>query len=149
MNPGDLLFIHDTNFIAREIEEVTHSKYSHVCIYVGNDKVVEAQGLRRVGYAPLSKYSDKYDVIPLNLNKFDFVKGYLWLKLQFGRKYDYWDIIVLWLRCRFKLHIPWHEGKRIICSRLGRDWVAKCNFPIPDENMSPEDLYEWCKANIK
>jgi uncharacterized protein YycO len=149
MKLGSLIFVHGTDFISREIEEVTKSKYSHVCIYVGNGKVIEAQGFRTVGYQDLSFYNGMYDVFPVSMSKFDYAKGYSWLKRQLGRKYDYWDILVLWLRCKFKLHIPWHEGKRIICSRLARDFLFKCGFDIPDENMTPEDLYEWCVKNLK
>ena len=39
--------------------------------------------------------------------------------------------------------IPWHGDDEIMCARLARDSLFQCGLQIPDENMSPEDLYEW------
>ncbi|KIL38297.1 hypothetical protein SD70_27160 [Gordoniibacillus kamchatkensis] len=143
MNPGDLIFVSGIDVISRIIRWVTESKYSHVAIYVGGGRVIEAQAFRKVGFQELAYYEGKYDVKPIRLREPQRIHGLVWILNQRGRPYSYWSDFVILLRCLFNIHIPWHEGLAIICSRLGRDFLFHCGLPIPDENMSPEDLYEW------
>jgi hypothetical protein len=144
MNTGDLIFVSGIDWISRAIRFVTKSKYSHVAIYIGNGKVMEAQGFRKVGFRELSYYSGRYDIVPLprSVTHEQLCAGMHWLMLQRGRPYSYWSDFVILLRC-IGIRLPWHEGIAIICSRLGRDFLFRCGLKIPDENMSPEDLWEW------
>lgn len=145
MNPGDLIFVSGTDWISRAIRWVTKSKYSHVAVYVGDGKVIEAQGFRTVGFQDLFFYSGHYDImtLPRTVDYDELRSGIHWLLIQRGRRYSYWSDFVILLRCLFGIKLSWHEGANIICSRLARDFLFHCGLPIPDENMSPEDLYEW------
>jgi cell wall-associated NlpC family hydrolase len=148
MRPGDLIFVEGRGLVATLIKWVTKSKYSHVAVYVGDGKVIEAQGFRRVGFQALSFYSGQYDIQPLprSVTHEGLCAGMHWLLLQRGRPYSYWDDFVILLRCLFGINLPWHEGVSIICSRLARDFCFQCGLPVPDENMSPEDLWEWIES---
>lgn len=147
LKPGDLIFVYGTDWISRCIEYFTKSKYSHVAIYIGNEMVFEAQGFRKTGTRSLSYYAGEYDVFRLPMTNEQLQSGLEWLSNEKGIEYDYWDIFVLLMRCAFNLQIPWHECHRLICSRLMRDFLFHCNLPIPDENMTPEDIYEWVIQN--
>lgn len=143
LNIGDLIFVHGKDFISEAIETITHSSFSHVAIYIGNGKVIEAQGGRTVGTQSLDYYNGEYTVCPLDLTGEQLTKSLPWLLAQRGRPYDYWDIFILFLRCVFWLKVPWREGKAVICSILARDWCKQNNLPIPDIDMSPGDLHIW------
>lgn len=147
LRPGDLIFCHGSSLVDRIIQFVTRSKYNHAAIYIGNGQVMEAQGFRTVGIQSLSFYAGQYDVYRIPMSNAQLLSGLMWLKHQEGVQYDYWDIFVLFMRCVFRLTIPWHECHRLICSRLGRDFLFQCKIPIPDQNMTPEDLAEWVKLH--
>lgn len=145
IKPGDILFIWGNDFISDLIEDLTRGP-SHTAICIGNGKLIEAQGFTRVRTNNFSFYSGgKYQIVRLNLP--NQIKGLEWLNKQIGRLYDYWDIFVLAIRYLFGFKIPWHEGHRLICSRLSRDFLFACGLNIADENMSPEDLYIWTTNN--
>lgn len=145
MNPGDLIFVHGTSLVDRIIRWVTKSQYSHVAIYIGDGKIIDAHPFRKVGINLISIYSGDYDIksLPVTVTHEQLNVGLYWLYLQRGRHYSYWSDFVILLRCLFGIKLSWHEGASIICSRLGRDFLFRCGLPIPDENMSPEDLFEW------
>lgn len=143
LKPGDLIFVHGTDWISQCIERFTKSKYSHVAIYIGDGQVMEAQGNRTVGTRSLSYYVGLYDVFRVPLTHEQLEAGLAWLNNEKGIEYDYWDIFVLFMRCVFNLQIPWHECHRLLCSRLMRDFLFYCNLPIPDANMTPEEVFEW------
>jgi hypothetical protein len=145
MNPGDLVFVSGTGLIARLVKWVTKSKWSHVSVYLGDGNVMEAQALRPVGLSRIVSYNAQFDAIPLPsiVTPEQRQKGLYWLYMQRGRHYSYWSDFVILMRNVFGIMIPWHEGDDIICSRLARDFLAECGLPIPDEDMSPEDVYEW------
>lgn len=150
MNPGDIIFVSGTDWISSVIRWVTRSRYSHVAIYVGEDSVIEAQPFRKVGLESIAAYSGLYEVVqlPTIIDEINRQKGLYWLYAQRGRHYSYWSDFVILIRNLFGLVIPWHEGDDIICSRLARDFLAECGLPIPDEDMSPEDVYEWLEQML-
>lgn len=142
---GDLVFVWGSGFVQKEIEVLTHGP-SHVAIYIGNGRLIETQGFSTVRIVDLAYYDTwTYKVVRFELPSYE--KGLAWLNLQLGRKYDWWDIFTLFVICVFHVKLPWHEGKRIICSRLARDFLFWCSLPIPDENMSPSNLLMWSLLN--
>jgi hypothetical protein len=146
LKPGDLVFVWGTDFIPRVIEEITHGP-SHVAIYIGNGKLVEAQGFTTVRIIDLSYYDSCVTKV-IRFEDLAADKGVLWLlDEELGHEYDYWDIFVLFVQCAFCITIPWHEGKRIICSRLARDFLFRCGLPVPDKNMTPKDMLIWSLLN--
>lgn len=147
MNIGDLVFVQGTSWIDRAIEYFTKSKWSHVAIYVGDGQCIEAQGQRTVGFQSLSFYPS-YDVISMNLNAEQQKRIVDFLYSQIGKPYDYVDILILFVRCVFKIKIPWHETHKWICSRLACDAERYAGKRAPtDDNVTPEDLYEFYQAS--
>lgn len=142
---GDILFVYGNDIISDLIEDITHG-CSHGAICIGDGKIIEAMGFKDVGYNNLSAYSS-YRIYRLPNTEENINTGVQWLLQQFGRSYDYYDILVLCVRCLFKLKLPWKEGKRLICSRLVRDYIAQTKLNIPDVNMTPQDVQDWVIAN--
>lgn len=143
VKPGDLVFVSGTDWISYIIRWVTKSKYSHMAIYIGGGEVIEAQAFRKVGKRELSYYAGKYDVVSVPMTEKQRLHGLIWVLRQQGRPYSYWSDFIILMRRLFGIVIPWREDKNIMCSRLARDFLFHCGLPIPDEDMSPEDLYEW------
>lgn len=63
---GDLLFVWDKNLIGEGIEWVTHGA-AHVAVFVGEDKLYEAQGGRTLGGCDLSFYQSDDKVARLEV----------------------------------------------------------------------------------
>jgi hypothetical protein len=146
---GDILFVYGEGLLDEAIEDITHGP-SH-CVVISSDnnqKVIEAQSFRQVGYQDLSFYlSSNIRIYRLPNTQANIDLGMQWLIRQLGRPYDYYDIFILFVRCMFKLKLPWKEGKRILCSRLVRDFIFQSKLNIPDENMTPKDVEDWVIAN--
>ena len=144
---GDILLSFSSGFIQRVIESVTKgaSHCAVLCDEKGN--TIEADGMRNVGFSDISQYSTRIKVYRLSNSGANIDLGITWLLSQFGRPYDYWDIFILFIRCVFKLKLPWKEGKAIICSRLTRDFLFESKLNIPDDNMTPRDVEDWIIAN--
>ncbi len=144
---GDILFSYGTGFIQRIIEDVTHgaSHCAVLCDEKGN--IIEADFMRNVGFSDISQYSTNIRIYRLPNSNKNIDLGLAWLFSQFGRSYDYIDILILYIRCIFKFKIPWKEGKAILCSRLVRDFLFESKLSIPDENMTPRDVEDWVIAN--
>jgi len=62
LQTGDIIAIRGKGIISEAIEEVTNSRYSHICGYVGNRQLIEAEGFRKTGYADVSEYKGCADV---------------------------------------------------------------------------------------
>lgn len=146
LKPGDLVFVWGTGITSWAIEEITHGP-SHVAIYIGNGKLIEAQGFTKVRIIDLSFYDDCITKV-IRFEDLAVDKGILWLtNEELGREYDYRDIFILFVQCVFRIKIPWHEGKRVLCSRLARDFLFRCGLLIPDKNMTPRDVLIWSLLN--
>lgn len=146
---GDILFSYGTGFIQDLIEDFTHEGASH-CAVISDDttKVIESQGFRKVGYADLSFYSTNTKIYRIPNNGLNIDRGIRWLKMQFGKPYDYWSIFVISLKLIFKLKLPFKDGKEYICSRLSRGYFYNSGFTnIPDTVETPKDLEDWVIAN--
>lgn len=75
LNAGDILFVrgHETSLVDDLIksgewlmsrkEKIPFAKcYVHVCVYVGGNTVMEAQGFRKSGPANIGEYAGDYDI---------------------------------------------------------------------------------------
>lgn len=144
---GDILFDYGQGFVNNTIEILTKGA-SHTCVIVDDSRVIEAQGFREVDYCSLAYYdSSRYRIYRLPNSQDNIDAGIQWLTQQLGRHYDYWDIFVLLIKCLFQITLPWKEGKRIICSRLVRDFLFQSKWDIPDTNMRPKDVEDWIISN--
>lgn len=119
--PGDLILVRGTSTLAHAIESVEHSPYSHVAGYVGDGKLIEAQGFRRTGYIDASEYAGCADVYrfvyPLPIKVRNHIVELA--KENVGGHYDY--LLILWELSRYLFHLalPFKEAKGMrICSTL-------------------------------
>ncbi|GMA52077.1 hypothetical protein GCM10025857_34340 [Alicyclobacillus contaminans] len=137
---GDLLLVRDADFISRAIEDITHSPYSHVAVFTGPNELVEAQGFRRVGYQDPGVYAGKSDLFrcdSLTLEqRFRIAAA---AKLHIGQHYDYWLLVIEWVRYALGIVLPWRERHTVICSTLAADayrvagveLCPKVRYPAP------------------
>lgn len=119
---GDLILVKGTGLISKAIEDIEHSQYSHVAIYVGNNQLIEAEGFEKTGYVSIDKYKGQADVYKhVYLTEFDKRNLLKYLKEQVGTKYDY--LLLLWEFLRYVKHIalPYKEYHSHICSTLAND----------------------------
>lgn len=146
LKPADLVFVRGTDWISREIEEVTHNTYSHVAIATDSwdpaKKLIEAQGFRPVGYQRTDAYKGMCDVYrnPLLVDKerICIVQN---AREHLGERYDYPLIAIELIRYTFGITLPWYEYHSVICSTLAAIAYRKYGLdPCPGiKNPSPAD----------
>lgn len=138
---GDLILVKGTGLISEAIEAVEHSPYSHVTGYVDHSELIEAEGFRRTGYAPISKYKGCADVFRCiyadRESRQDILKHATY---QVGGRYDYALLFVELIRYWFGVMVPYREPPNArICSVLwagiyrdvGIDLCAGIRYPSP------------------
>jgi uncharacterized protein YycO len=122
LKPGDLVLVKGTDFIAKAIEDVTHSPYSHVAGIVAPGQLVEAQGFRKVGYQDLGAYvgqADVYTCDKLTDQQRTIITSYV--KDKIGNRYDYILIGIELIRYTLHIVLPYSEHNTRICSTLWAD----------------------------
>ncbi|SPF51238.1 conserved hypothetical protein [Candidatus Desulfosporosinus infrequens] len=117
---GDLVLVRGKGIISEAIERVENSCYSHVAGYVGHGELIEAEGLRRTGYARVSKYKGCADVFRYN----NLTREQRWRILELatysvGERYDWWLDFIEFMRYTFGVIVPYREPPNLrICSNL-------------------------------
>lgn len=142
MKNGDIGLEMGEDFLSKAIEEFERGKYSHATAFV-DGKLIEAEGFKKTGYAPLDKYKGKMDFFTCdNLDDIKREKIKEFLNSEVGSHYDY--LLLLIEAVRYALHIvlPYKEPYRShICSTLVSDayksvGVNLCKdvkYPSPDD----------------
>lgn len=141
MRPGDLILVKGTEWISRAIEEVENSPYSHVAGYIGHDEIIEAEGFRATGYAPVNNYKGCADVFRCDSltaeQRKQIQDSAAW---QVGGRYDYVLLFVELIRYWFGVLLPYREPPDArICSVLwagiyrdaGIDLCPGIKYPSP------------------
>lgn len=132
--------------LSRAIEWITHSRYNHVAIYIGDGQVYEAERWHRANASPLSQYNGIYDVYTVpTLTDEQRAIIVQKAKSMSGIRYDYLDIARLFLRYVFGLNLAVDDPMRIICSELIFDAYLAASIRLVDRapyDISPEDLVE-------
>lgn len=135
---GDLLLVRGKGFVSEEIESVTKSPYSHVALFVSEDKLIEAQGLRRTGYQNPEVYRGQADVYRCLFltpqERQNIVKN---AEKHIGEHYDYPLILLEWLQHKFGIVIPWYEFHTRICSTLIAGAFREEHVPVCDGIVRP------------
>jgi len=103
MQPGDLVFVRGNTFFSKLIKKVTGSDITHVALALTDKLIIEADGFKRI-YIKKLDYKN-YEVVPMNFNidKFDL---YLVCQPYLNKKYDYLNVISLWLKHLLKGVFP-------------------------------------------
>ncbi|WP_088187528.1 hypothetical protein [Desulfosporosinus sp. FKA] len=120
---GDLILVRGTGFISEAIEAVEHSQYSHVAGFVGHKELIEAEGFRQTGYAPVSKYKGQADVFRCMFADRESRQNILeHATYQVGGRYDYALLFVELIRYWTRILLPYKEPSNArICSVLWAD----------------------------
>lgn len=152
LEPCDILFVKknkDSGWYGKIAESLvkwaTNSQYFHVCYFVRDDVVFEANGNRTAGFAYIS------DKIEYDVKRLDFpieVRRQILAEMikSKGSKYNWGEIISLFLRKKCKINIFYDKKNYYICSSELFDAVEKVTgvrlLDQVTEDVSPEDLWE-------
>ncbi len=139
---ADLVFVRGTRWLDFPVKLVTQSQYTHVAGYVGDGNLIEAQGLRKTGYEPLTTYENAADVYRdphLNASQKQQIMEFIYKEI--GGRYDY--LLIGWeaLKFIFGVVLPYAKNKARICSTLwadayksaGVDLCPKHKYPTPSD----------------
>lgn len=139
--PGDVLFIWGDDPVDNLIEGITDGP-SHCAMFIDSEVICEAQRGRPVGERPFSFYEGtRYEIWrdpSVDPSIVELAKKF------YGDGYDYWVILLEFLRFEFHLSTGWyHEKDEFICStflsevakRVGRQWASVLN-PAPVDLMN-------------
>jgi len=142
---GDVVAYYNSDgFVSSAITSLTHSKYSHVAIYIGSGMLVEGDGYSgHVKYKPIIEYKNHLGIYTLDFltdEQRNAIASYMESKV--GLKYD--RLLLLWLFIKYKLHIklPYINDTKVVCSEIcndayksiGKEYeLSKKRFPIPDD----------------
>lgn len=147
---GDIIAVHGESFLDIGIEAVSHSPISHVAIVVDENRVVEAQGFRDVGYANLSTYKGNSLILRspgLTKEQQNGIVDYA-IK-QFGKPYDYTEILHQFERYVFADPDNHSEHGKFICSTLVNEAYKSVGITLVDVPLpSPDDIYKSEKTDI-
>jgi len=138
---GDLLLIKGTDWISRTIEDVERSPYSHVGGAVNDFELIEAEGFRKTGYKVISAYEGHADVFRCDsASSIQLQVMQELAKWNVGGRYDYFLLLVEFIRYVSGLMLPYREPQRVrICSVLwakiyrdaGIDLCPGIKYPSP------------------
>jgi hypothetical protein len=152
LEPCDIIFVKKRRnatwfdkIIEKGIKWATGSQYFHVAYFVEENTLFEANGNRVAGYASLEDY-EEYDVKRLKLPIEIRQKVLNHIVKTEGMKYNYLEIVSLFLRKKCGVHIYYDKIKYYICSSELFDAVEKeTGIRLLDQvtsDVSPEDLWE-------
>lgn len=141
LRPGDLIIVRGVGWISEAIEHVENSPYSHVAGFVGHNDLIEAEGFRKTGYAPVFNYKGCADVFRCDAltaeQRKKIPNSAAW---QVGGRYDYVLLFVELIRYWFGVMVPYREPPNArICSVLwakiyrdaGVDLCPGIKYPSP------------------
>lgn len=119
---GDLILVRGNGPIDRLVEWAENGRYSHIGIYAGGDLILEAQGMRKVGYAHLGAYTGEYDVGHVfGATDSQRQAALASATKRIGRRYAWRLIVLLALKLLFHLDRPYKEEAALICSTYALD----------------------------
>ena len=144
---GDLLAVRGKGLISEAIEDICKSPYSHIAGYVGNNQLIEAEGFRRTGYAPVSKYAGIADVYRCDTATPEQLRQMRQLAIwSIGGHYDYVLLGIELMRYATGVILPYREPPNLrICSVLwtgiyrdvGLNLWPKIRYPTPSDVPGP------------
>lgn len=140
---ADLILVRGNQWVDLPVKLVTKSQYTHVAGYVGANKLIEAQGLRKTGYQGLQTYygaCDIYRCPALNFSTSQQV--ILFSESKVGSHYDYPLLAWEFFRFTFGVMLPYVKNNRRICSTLWADAYKHAGVHLcpTQEYPTPSDL---------
>lgn len=150
IKPADIILVSGTGKISKLIEEIENSKFSHSAIYVKNNELIEAEGIRKVGYQVLDYYDERATVfrcdILTNKQRNKIVE---YVIKTIGYHYDFRLLFLELISYLFDILIPYKGDKDSrICSTLvvdayrsvGVDLCLGIGYPSPKDVSESELL---------
>ena len=128
--PGDIIAVHGIHWVSHEIEDVTHSRYSHIATAISDRFLVEAIWPRVTAPAPTAKYIGLADIYRISdATDKQREEMALYVQRQIGKRYSLRLILYEWLRYKFSI-MPVYKGPDLICSLLEAD-TARIGAGLP------------------
>jgi hypothetical protein len=146
MKAGDIVFSRDNSLISKVVRYFDgNSKYSHCCIAVSENKVLEAQYFKRSKVVPF--YFTDYEIIDLGLSDSQRKQIQELTPALIGHRYDYIQIISYFIRdiVGRKFRIV-NSPTNYICSEIVEIILQNIGV-IPNNkklrNLTPNELYRY------
>lgn len=151
MKVGDVVLVKGKEIVDEIIEDVENSNYSHVAVYVGNNRMIEAVGFKKTGYVNVNKYETESDVFRLNgLSEMQKLKLLNYLNKQVGSYYNYFLLLWEFFRYEFHLLLPYKKDfNSHICSTLVNDAYKSIGINLCPHIKYPSPADIACSKLLK
>jgi hypothetical protein len=140
INPGDVILVEGKQRFSIAIKYLTQSNWSHSAVYIGNQKLIEADLKEGVRIIPLQEYMGYHTRIcrPKNLSEADLDALLNFLRSKIGSQYDtkhVSDLFKIALNPRLSLrkvliNLGSSDPQKVICSSLIADAFQSIHYPI-------------------
>ena len=140
IQPGDVLLVEGKQRFSKAIKYLTQSNWSHSAIYIGDEKLIEADLKEGVRIIPLQKYMEYHTRIcrPKNLSKSDENAILNFVNSKIGGQYDIKhasNLLKIALNPRLNLrkvlkNLGSSDPTEVICSSLIADAFQSIHYPI-------------------
>lgn len=148
--PGDLVLIRGATFFGELIEWAENGEYAHVALYAGNGQILEANGHRRTGYAPLSKYAGEYDIGRIEATDAQRMQALAYAESKIGTRYAWGLIVSIVLKLVFHINRPYQSKTAFICSSyVVEAWRSAGKLLTRADKPTPQDLAESPRVSIR
>jgi cell wall-associated NlpC family hydrolase len=150
MQIGDIVLVKGPGIISEAIEWAENGAYSHVCMYAGNGKVIEAQGARPIGYRSLSFYEGHYDIGYVNATREQRLRTLHSAESKIGQKYGWGLIFVLFLKLVLHINRPYNKHMGLVCSNFVVDaWKDGGVIITKDDKPTPQTVADSPEITIE
>lgn len=154
---GDIIFIHGKGIIPRLIEFFDKGRFSHVCICIGESKIIESQYFKNTQIVTNPYSPEESTVLKLDLTDEQKQKLVEILPIYSKDKYDFKQIIGILLHDLWKglkTNISWNNPKELICSELVVDLLHDIGYLSDSEyqsllNITPNLLFTYLYNRLK
>jgi len=140
IKPGDVILVEGKQIFSKAIKYLTQSNWSHSAIYIGDEKLIEADLKEGVRIIPLQEYMEYHTRIcrPKNLSEADLDIVLNFARSKIGGQYDtkhVSDLFKISLNPRLNLgkvliKLGSSDPKKAICSSLIADAFQSIHYPI-------------------
>lgn len=140
IKPGDVILVEGKQIFSKAIKYLTQSNWSHSAIYIGDEKLIEADLKEGVRIIPLQEYMEYHTRIcrPKNLSEADLDIVLNFARSKIGGQYDtkhVSDLFKISLNPRLNLRkvlikLGSSDPKKAICSSLIADAFQSIHYPI-------------------
>lgn len=151
----DILFVKGTGLVSKMIRFVTCGKWSHCAIFLDDNTLLETEWstkCRIINIEDTDYLEKEHEVIsvPLTQEQKELLQVVTYMTL--GKKYDFWLIFKLLIKCLFRTKIKKNSYETLVCSELVGYVLLSLGIFTYDEahiaNTSPSELYNILKERV-